>query len=104
MNYLVLCYEPNCGREALYKIAARWSDGIIQELKTYSLCCERCLEKQFASSWQRFPRTQMLEQETLEPPGIYRLSEGWRDRQLLRLKDLEEKLLALQSSDKSGKN
>src|SRR5262249_39941070 len=26
--YPVICYRPGCGRPALYKIAARWSDGV----------------------------------------------------------------------------
>ncbi len=39
----VLCTTPQCGRPALYKIAARWSDGVTEELKTYALCCADCL-------------------------------------------------------------
>ena len=41
--YPVLCSCPCCGQPAVYKIAARWSDGVTQELKTYALSCEACL-------------------------------------------------------------
>ena len=41
--YAVLCYRPGCDRPAAYKVAARWSDGVTEELKTYSLCCAECL-------------------------------------------------------------
>ena len=32
--YPVLCYRPGCGKPAVYKIAARWSDGVTEELTT----------------------------------------------------------------------
>jgi hypothetical protein len=92
MKYTILCHT-NCGNQAIYKIAARWSDGVIQELKTYSLCCAACLPEQFASSRKRFDQTRLLKDETSEPPGIYRLTEGRRDRELPRLADLEKELL-----------
>jgi len=102
MKYTILCHS-NCGNQAIYKIAARWSDGIIQELKTYSLCCEGCLPDQFASSLKRFHQTRSLKDEKMEAPGIYRLAQGQRDRQLPRLTDLERDLLARINSDQSGK-
>jgi hypothetical protein len=98
MNYTILCHT-NCGNPAIYKIAARWSDGVIQELKTYSLCCAGCLLEQFASSLKRFDQTRLLKDETLGTPGIYRLAEGQRDRELPRLADLEKELLG-QAQDK----
>lgn len=94
MNYPVLCYEPACGQEAIYKIAARWSDGVTHELKTYSLCCPACLADHFRSSLERHVKTQLIEGEHLERPGIYQLIGGWRDRNLLRLEDLEKELLS----------
>ena len=32
-SYSVLCTRQGCARPALYKIAARWSDGVTEELK-----------------------------------------------------------------------
>lgn len=40
--YPVICYAPECRRIAVYKVAARWSDGTTGELKTYSLSCPGC--------------------------------------------------------------
>jgi hypothetical protein len=92
MNYSVVCYQPGCGAPALYKIAARWSDGVTAELKTYSLCCAGCLPALYQASLQRQVRTRLIEGETLERPGIYQLAKGGRDRQLVRLQALEEEL------------
>jgi hypothetical protein len=88
--YPIRCYTPGCGRTALYKIAARWSDGITQELKTYALCCEACLPASFLRSRDKQRACRLAPGETLELPGIYRLSRGHRDSHLDRLTDLEQ--------------
>jgi hypothetical protein len=90
--YPVLCYRPGCGRPAVYKIAARWSDGITAELKTYALSCEECLADWFRRSRQKQAVCRRAPGETLEPPGIYDLAAGQRDRELHRRPDLEEQL------------
>ena len=36
---VVRCSMPDCGEEAVYKIAAPWSDGRFSELKTYGFAC-----------------------------------------------------------------
>lgn len=87
--YPVLCYRPDCGRPAEYKIASRWSDGVTEELKTYALSCLACLSEQVKQSRQRQAACRRGRGEVLEPPGIYRLRSGRRDRQLERLPDLE---------------
>jgi hypothetical protein len=92
--YPVLCYEPKCGRLAVYKIAAHWSDGFTSELKTYGLTCESCLEKWFNTSLERQRRCRHAADEALDRPGIYRLTKGQLDAQLERLTDLESRLLA----------
>jgi hypothetical protein len=91
-NYFVRCYLPNCPREAEYKIASLWSDGMTSELKTYSLCCEECLPKAFQLSHQKQQACRTAVVETLLPPGIYRIRRGLRDHQLERLGELEGKL------------
>jgi hypothetical protein len=90
--YNILCYERGCGNEAAYKIAARWSDGVTSELKTYGLVCAACLPAWFRRSLQKQAACRRAPRETLEPPGIYRLQRGQRDLQLERLPDLEERL------------
>lgn len=91
--YPLLCYTKGCGQPAVYKIAARWSDGITGELKTYALCCEPCLAEAFQRSCHKQAACRLAPHETLESPGIYHLERGQRDRQLQRLTDLERNLL-----------
>jgi len=90
--YAVLCYHPGCGRPAAYKVAARWSDGVTEELKTYSLCCEECLPDLFRRGRERQAVCRTAPGEVLEPPGIYRMRRGRRDVQLERLPELEAQL------------
>jgi hypothetical protein len=93
-SYPVRCYTPGCGRPAVFKIAARWSDGITHELKTYALTCEACLAGLFRRSCERQSVCRLAPDETLEVPGIYELAPARRDRQLTRRPDLETALLA----------
>jgi hypothetical protein len=93
LEYPLYCYTKGCGQRAEYKIAARWSDGVTQELKTYALSCRNCLGPWYRQSRQRQAACRTVPGETLEPPGIYRLSRGRRDRALERLPDLEQSLL-----------
>lgn len=76
-------------RLAAYKIAGRWSDGIIEELKTYALCCEACLTRAYSLSRSKQSACRLAPGETLEVLGIYELVRGKRDRELVRRHDLE---------------
>ncbi|MCI0702269.1 MAG: hypothetical protein L0241_14395 [Planctomycetia bacterium] len=87
--YPVLCYSAGCSAPAVYKIAARWSDGVTHELKTYSLACAECLSKLFADAVKRRAACRLTVGETLDKPGIYELTRGARDRTLTRREDLE---------------
>jgi hypothetical protein len=91
-TYPVLCYTPGCGKRAEYKIAARWSDGATQELKTYALCCEACLPDWFARTRNKHLQCVRAKNETLDPPGIFQIVHGKRDRQLERLPEKEAAL------------
>jgi hypothetical protein len=93
-NYPVRCTRPGCDRLALYKIAARWSDGATQELKTYALSCEECLPQSFHLARVKQAECRTAKGETLEPPGVYVLSRGRHDQELERRADLEESLTA----------
>ena len=91
-SYPVLCSQPGCGQPALFKIAARWSDGVTHELKTYALSCEACLADWFRASRAKQAACRLASGETLEPPGVYDLARGRRDRLLTRRADLEAAL------------
>jgi hypothetical protein len=88
--YPVLCTLPGCSRPALYKIAARWSDGVTEELKTYALCCAECLGGAFRGGAEKQAACRRAPGEILEAPGIFELARGRRDRILVRRLDLEQ--------------
>jgi hypothetical protein len=88
-SYPVRCYTRGCEELAVYKIAARWSDGVTQELKTYALSCPACLAQWFRTSRAKQAACRLAPGETLESPGIYELARGHRDQQLDRREDLE---------------
>ena len=85
--FVVVC--SSCGAAAAFKIAARWSDGVTRELKTYALSCAECLQGQFARALAKQAACRLAAGETLEPPGVYDLTRGQRDVKLTRREDLE---------------
>ena len=88
--YPVRCYAPGCGEEATYKVAARWSDGQTDELKTYALVCEAHLPGLLAAARVKRAACRLAAGETLEEPGVYELSRGDRDQSLVRRPELEQ--------------
>lgn len=66
--YPVLCYT--CRAPVAFKIAAKWSDGVTSELKTYTLCCERCLDASFAEAKRRQAICPLALDETLGVPEV----------------------------------
>ena len=90
--YAVRCYTSGCENLAAYKVAARWSDGVVSELKTYALSCPGCLKAWFQKSRDKQAACRLTTNETLEPPGIYNLQRGTRDQKLERLSQLETEL------------
>jgi hypothetical protein len=88
--YSLRCYRSGCTTEAVYKIAARWSDGVTQELKTYALSCPACLRDLFRRSRLKQSSCRLTTGETLDAPAIFELVRGQRDRQLVRREDLEQ--------------
>lgn len=91
-SYPIYCYTKGCKNLATYKIAARWSDGLQSELKTYGLCCQECLSVWLKRSRAKQASCRLAPGETLDVPGIYRIERGVRDQQLTRLTDLEQQL------------
>jgi len=92
--YPIYCLTKDCKNLAEYKIAARWSDGIVSELKTYGLCCGDCVADWLRRSRAKQQATRRVPGETLDPCGIYHLQRGARDQQLPRLEQLEQEILA----------
>ena len=87
--YPVTCTAPGCSNEAAFKIAARWSDGLTGELKTYSLSCPDCVGTLYSLALAKRAACRLAPGETLDGPGIYELRRGARDRALNRREDLE---------------
>lgn len=98
--YPILCYTPGCNQLASFKIAARWSDGLTSELKTYGLCCADCLKSWYQRARQRHGACRRAPGETLEAPGIYQMERGQRDQRLQRLPEMEHALV--ESRDREG--
>jgi len=90
--FVVQCHSSGCPAPAEYKIAARWSDGITTELKTYSLCCRACLAMCYRSAIERSERCRLAAGESLESPGVFEYSRERSDRTLRRLPELEAEL------------
>jgi hypothetical protein len=87
--YTICCSQRGCSNPAVYKIAARWSDGITHELKTYALACAACLPAALERARTQRAACRLAPGETLDAPGIYELARGRRDYQLARRPDLE---------------
>lgn len=83
-SYPVLCYAPGCGRPAAFKIAARWSDGLTQELKTYSLACPACADGLLARAVAKQAACRLAPGESMDVAGVFALARGARDRELVR--------------------
>ncbi len=89
-NHNVPCSRPDCREPAAYKIAARWSDGRLAELKTYGFACSHHLGEIFRDSEQRRSNYMATLGESIEELAIYRHEPGKRDRVLQRLWGLEK--------------
>jgi hypothetical protein len=87
--YPVLCYAPGCSAPAAYKVAARWSDGVTRELKTYALACPACLAALYAAAGGKRELCRLAPGETLGELEVYELRRGERDQALVRRDDLE---------------
>lgn len=87
--YKVLCLQSECKNFANFKIASRWSDGGVEELKTYALTCEKCLSAAFTQSFEKYKSCRTISGEVLESPMIFELHTGRHSNQLVRRTDLE---------------
>ncbi len=81
--YAVTCQR--CGAAAAFKIAARWSDGHTEELKTYALCCPGCVGPLYPAACAKQSACRLAPGEILDTPCVFELSHG----RLVRRPDLE---------------
>ncbi len=88
-KYPVNCGGADCVAVAAFKIAAQWTDGTTRELKTYFLSCQECLKSLLERAGEKQRVCRLAPAEKLEPPGVYDLSRGAPDRQLVRRAELE---------------
>jgi len=88
--YPVICYAKGCPREAVFKIAARWSDGVTRELKTYFLACAECLPGLYKMAQIKKAECRLAAGETLGDPEVFEMTRGRRDRDLVRRPELEK--------------
>jgi hypothetical protein len=85
----VICYAKGCAREATFKIAARWSDGVTSELKTYFLACSDCVADLYQLACAKKAACRLAAGESLSDPQVFEIARGQRDRELNRRADLE---------------
>jgi hypothetical protein len=90
---VVRCSEPGCEEHAVYKIAAPWSDGRFNELKTYGFACSDHVRDVLRSAEARWLDYEPVTGEVVQEIGIYRYERGKSDRQLQRDQDIEDSLL-----------
>lgn len=80
--YEIGCHAPGCDAPAAFKIAARWSDGVTKELKTYFLACAACKTTLFEQAVAKKARCRLTAGETLSDPEVFELVRGRRDHDL----------------------
>ena len=69
-KYPVVCQTLSCGQLATFKIASEWSDGVTAELKTYALCCEKCVPEWFELAMDRQRVCHLTDGESLGIPKV----------------------------------
>ena len=85
--YHPTCSAPGCDRNAIYKVAASWSDGTSWELKNYGLACEDHRMSQLARGRLHREGLVLAHGEVVGEVGLYVLEVNARDAALSRLVD-----------------
>ena len=86
-HYPIRCYAPECSELAQFKIASQWSDGTIDELKTYALSCRDCVPQLLEQSRLKQAACRLGPGEVLLPPMVYLLRLGSTDHELQRISE-----------------
>jgi len=86
-HYRPTCSTIGCQRDAIYKVAASWSDGLSWELKNYGLACEDHRISQLARGKLHRDGLVLANGEVVGQVGLYVLETDARDATLSRLPD-----------------
>jgi hypothetical protein len=86
-TYQPRCSAAGCDRQALYKVAAVWSDGTCHELKNYGLACEAHRTSQLDRAHINRERLRLAEGETVGPVSLFLLVAGTRDADLPKVSE-----------------
>lgn len=81
--YVVRCSASGCSEAAEFKIAARWTDGTLVELKPYGFACRKHKEPMLEQSRQRRAECRLSEGEQLDPVIAYPFAAGKLDSEML---------------------
>lgn len=84
-HYKPKCSIPDCGQPGVFKVAAPWSYGKINELKNYGVCCEQHRDSLFARAKAENAALKPSEGEQVGEVGIYPIRPGVRDADLRRV-------------------
>jgi hypothetical protein len=82
----VPCGASGCGSDAEYKIAANWSAGRFNELKTYGLACEAHYAQAYRDALRRRKIHPPSAEEAQGEIGVYRYEKGKSDKSLVQVK------------------
>jgi hypothetical protein len=88
-RYVPGCTALGCNHQAIYKIAAAWSDGTSRELKNYGLVCEAHRDLQLSLARNHHQALRLSDGESVGPVELYVLRTGCRDVELQRRVDDE---------------
>ncbi len=86
-HYLPRCSVPNCGRSAMFKVGAVWTDGTSRELKNYGLSCPEHREAQLGRARRNRDGLKLADGETVGPVALFVLQPGLRDSELSQSRD-----------------
>jgi hypothetical protein len=84
-HYTPKCSTLGCGRVGMFKVAAPWSYGNINELKNYGVCCEDHRSALFTRAKTASAGLPSAEGENVGPVGVYSIRPGARDAELSRV-------------------
>ncbi len=83
----VSCGAPGCAGDAEYKIAATWSAGRFNELKTYGLACESHYAQTYRDALRRRKIHPPSAEELQGEIGVYHYEKGKPDKELEQIKN-----------------
>lgn len=81
--YVVRCSEAGCSAPAELKIASRWTDGTLVELKSYAFACKKHADALLQRARQRRAECRLSEGEQLDPVAAYPFTPGKLDSEML---------------------